>query len=335
MEFNGFNIEPQSGSAGTDMPISISIATVNEGLDKTVELNAVSGDKIDTLTLFHEGMREELISADGKVLKDINGVILAALKSIKKVNPILTNYLTVTALEDGFTTTFGNACEYCVDGDGQWKSLSANTTTPSINTGQTLSFRARLTPNTSNGIGAFSLKKKAKIQGDAKSMLFADDAPNHTSLSGYDYAFMGLFYNNHNLIEIGDDLLTATALSISCYRRMFQSCTGLVKTMSILPATNLAQYCYRDMFRGCSAMTDSPILPAKTLVAYCYSYMYYYCTALSKITALFTTLSPSTATQNWVTSVASTGTFVKASDATWNQTGASGTPSGWTIIKEG
>ena len=82
-------------------------------------------------------------------------------------------------------------------------------------------------------------------------------------------------------------------------------------------------------------MTDSPILPAKTLVAYCYSYMYYYCTALNKITALFTTLSPSTATQNWATSVASTGTFVKASDATWNQTGASGTPSGWTIIKEG
>jgi hypothetical protein len=165
-------------------------------------------------------------------------------------------------------------------------------------------------------------------------MLFGDDAKNNTSLAKHQYAFMGLFYNNPNLIEVADNVLTATTMSLSCYRRMFQSCTGMVRPPSILPAMELEQYCYRDMFRNCSAMVEAPILPATTLKGYCYSYMYYYCSALTKITALFPKLSPTTATNTWVTGVAKTGTFIQAADATWSTTGANGIPSGWTIIKE-
>lgn len=334
MEFNGFNIEPQSGSAGTDMPISISIAAVNEGIDKIVEINAVNGDKTDKLTLFHEGMREVFAPKGGFILK--GGGTFNVLKHVEHVNPILTDYLTIVALEDGFTASLSlNACEYCVDGDGVWKALPANTVTEAINAGQSVSFRGTIKPVSSNGIGTFSLKKKCKIQGDAKSMLFGGDAKNNTSLAKHQYAFMGLFYSNPNLIEVADNVLTADTMSLSCYRRMFQSCTGLIKPPSILPAMNLEQYCYRDMFRGCSAMTEAPILPATTLKGYCYSYMYYYCSALAKITALFPTLSPTTATNTWVTGVAKSGTFVKAANATWTTSGANGVPSGWTIIKEG
>lgn len=333
MEVNGFNINPQSGEAGAN-EISISIAAVNEGIDKTVEINAVNGDKTAKLTLKHEGMREVFAPKGGFVLK--GGGTFNVRKHVEYVNPILTDYLTVIALEDGFTASLSlNACEYCVDGDGVWKALPANAVTEAINTGQSVSFRGTLKPVSSNGIGTFSLKKKCKIQGDAKSMLFGDDAKINTSLAKHQYAFMGLFYNNPNLIEVADNVLTATIMSLSCYRRMFQSCTGMVRPPSILPAMELEQYCYRDMFRNCSAMVEAPILPAKVLKGYCYSYMYYYCTSLNKITALFTALSPTTATNTWVTSVAKTGTFIKAADATWNTTGANGVPNGWTVIKEG
>ena len=57
MEVNGFIISPQSGEAGANN-ISISVAAVNESLDKVVEVDAVCGDKQARLTLIHEGMRE-------------------------------------------------------------------------------------------------------------------------------------------------------------------------------------------------------------------------------------------------------------------------------------
>ena len=57
MDVNGFIINPQSGEAGANN-ISISIAAVNESIDKVVEIDAVCGDKEARLTLIHEGMRE-------------------------------------------------------------------------------------------------------------------------------------------------------------------------------------------------------------------------------------------------------------------------------------
>lgn len=64
MNFNGFEITPQSGDAGAN-DISISVAAVNEGLDKIVEVDAISGDKSARLTLIHEGKREKFVCADG------------------------------------------------------------------------------------------------------------------------------------------------------------------------------------------------------------------------------------------------------------------------------
>lgn len=68
MEINGFNIEPQNGRAGTDIPISIGIAAVNEGLDRSIEIDAICGNKASTLKIIHEGKREVFNVLEGPFL---------------------------------------------------------------------------------------------------------------------------------------------------------------------------------------------------------------------------------------------------------------------------
>ena len=124
--------------------------------------------------------------------------------------------------------------------------------------------------------------------------------------------------------------LPATTLTKGCYANMFNGCTSLVNAPE-LPATTLAQNCYYQMFDGCTSLTTAPELPATTLVGGCYNYMFYGCTNLNYIKAMFTTTPGNSYTYNWVDGVASTGTFVKNSAATWTTTGIHGIPNGWTI----
>jgi hypothetical protein len=89
------------------------------------------------------------------------------------------------------------------------------------------------------------------------------------------------------------------------------------------------------MFYGCTNLTTAPVLPATTLASNCYTNMFNGCTSLNYIKAMFTTTpsgsSPNYYTSNWVDGVASSGTFVKNSAATWTTTGTSGIPTGWTV----
>ena len=191
------------------------------------------------------------------------------------------NYLTIEALEDGLTASLStNACEYCVDGDGNWKSLAAGNATESINAGQTLSFRGNLTPSNSDGIGTFTISKKCNLKGNVMSMLFGDNAADNFSLSGKDYAFNKLFYNCKTIINANNLSLPATTLANNCYKQMFNNCTGLTTTPE-LPATTLETYCYIKMFRGCTSLTTAPALPATTLAISCYSNMFSGCTGLT------------------------------------------------------
>lgn len=82
MEINNINITPQSGSAGTDIPISISVTAINEGIDKVVEIDAVCGDKSDRLTIVHEGLREPFGLKDGGVFRLKNGGRFGVLKEV-------------------------------------------------------------------------------------------------------------------------------------------------------------------------------------------------------------------------------------------------------------
>jgi hypothetical protein len=62
--------------------------------------------------------------------------------------------------------------------------------------------------------------------------------------------------------------------------------------------------------------------------------MFQYCSNLKLIKALFTTEPSDTYTKDWVSGVASDGTFVKSTAATWNVTGTNGVPEGWTTTTE-
>lgn len=248
----------------------------------------------------------------------------------------INNYLTIEALEDGLTVKLSrNACEYCIDGDGVWLSLPVGTATQSINQGQTLSFRGNLAPNSSNGIGTFTISKTCNLSGNCMSMLFGDNAESNFSLRNKNYAFYKLFYNCTTIIEVSKDFLPATTLANFCYFLMFGSCSALTVAPD-LPATTLSstvvtEGCYREMFYGCKSLIKAPELPATNLAYYCYYYMFYGCSKLNYIKAMFTTILSSACTWYWVSGVASTGTFVKNKDATWDVTGANGIPEGWTV----
>jgi hypothetical protein len=242
------------------------------------------------------------------------------------------NYLTIEALENGLTASLStNACEYCVDGDGNWKSLAAGTATENINVGQTLSFRGNLTPTTL-GIGTFTISKKCNLTGNCMSMLFGDEAVDNYSLEGKDFAFCRLFNGCTSIVNVSSNFLPATTLAYSCYGQMFTSCTSLT-TAPELPATTLSNSCYNYMFRGCTSLTAAPELPATTLANSCYGSMFYGCSNLNYIKMLATDVSASKCFYEWVWGVAGTGTFVKHPNMNSLPTGGiSGIPYGWTVV---
>ena len=141
------------------------------------------------------------------------------------------------------------------------------------------------------------------------------------------YCFHKLFYGCGKLTK--GPALPSTTLKNYCYYQMFQNC-DLVEA-PVLPATTLAQRCYSNMFRANRNLTTAPDLPATTLVTQCYHYMFYGCTKLAYVKAMFTTTPSTSYTSNWLNNVASSGTFVKNTSASWTTTGVSAVPTGWTI----
>ena len=105
-----------------------------------------------------------------------------------------------------------------------------------------------------------------------------------------------------------------------------------MKAAPELPATTLASQCYDSMFSGCTSLTAAPALPATNLVWRCYYDMFSGCTNLSSVTMLATNIpADKKCLDNWLSGVASSGTFTKAADMTTLPEGTSGIPSGWTI----
>lgn len=177
-----------------------------------------------------------------------------------------------------------------------------------------------------------------------------------TSLSQYCYSYM--FAGCTNLVNAPK--LPATSIALRCYEYMFNDCTSLVNAPELpatkakpdcyirmfggctslvnapaLPATTLGSQCYHGMFEGCTSLVSAPELPATTLASYCYQYMFRGCSKLSYIKAMFTTAPSNSSngyTYRWVEGVSPTGTFVKNSVATWEDTfGTYAIPEGWTV----
>ena len=153
-----------------------------------------------------------------------------------------------------------------------------------------------------------------------------------------DNALKGLFMNadqlkNHPTRCI---LLPATTLANNCYENMFYGCTGLTVAPD-LPATELKTKCYKHMFYGCTNLTTAPDLLAPTLAEGCYFSMFEGCTSLNYVKCLATSVSAEDCLYKWLKGVSATGTFVKASGASWSEAdgdGSNGYPSGWRVTSE-
>lgn len=221
------------------------------------------------------------------------------------------NYLTIEALEDGLTVSLTeNNCEYCVNGDGNWSVLYANSQTPAINSGDIISFRGNLVVDIymQLGIGNISISRKCNLKGNCMSLVYGDNASNEYGFDNELYhsnIFQSLFGHNDTIIEVSSDFL---------------------------PATYLQSGCYMGMFAGCSSLVTSPTLSVANLYSYEYGMMYEACSNLRYIKMLAVSFTED-ALDWWVDGVSSYGTFVKHKDAVIPR-GKSGIPYNWTVISD-
>lgn len=150
-----------------------------------------------------------------------------------------------------------------------------------------------------------------------------------TTLKQSCYQYM--FRNCNNMTSV--PTLSVMNLAQDCCRQMFVDCTSLTTVpTNMLPATTLYKNCYVQMFQRCSSLIKAPDLPAATLTDSCYYQMFYGCTKLNNIKCLATDVSASSSISNWLNGVAASGTFYKASSMSSWPSGASGIPSGWTVV---
>ncbi len=129
-------------------------------------------------------------------------------------------------------------------------------------------------------------------------------------------------------------VLSATTLASNCYQSMFFGCTSLTAAPA-LPATTLVDFCYESMFYACTSLTTAPELPATKLEYCCYQSMFRDCTNLNRVTCLATDISAEYCTYQWLSGVASTGTFINSAGILGWSTGESGIPEGWTVVNYG
>lgn len=229
----------------------------------------------------------------------------------------------IEALEALTVSLSVNNIQYSIN-NNEWFDLPANTPTPTIQAGKRVYFKGTTIPMEKEGIGTFTITGKCNLGGLLCSLIFGDNISGDLP----EYAFYNLFREQANILSAGD-LILPDRVSYYCFYGMFYNCSSLAIAPK-LPATVLAGYCYGYMFRA-TALTKAPDLPALELVNNCYMNMFYNCASLSYIKAMFTTSPSLSYTKNWVTNVASNGTFVRNAAATWDLTGTSGIPSGWTV----
>ena len=189
--------------------------------------------------------------------------------------------------------------------------------------GDKIQFYGNGTSITGYGYSSYSANTATQISGgtadfyaygNMMSLLDETGFDTNTTLPAYtgqNYTFAFFFYGNTHLYSHSD------------------------KTLE-LPATTLREGCYYNMFYGCTNLTKAPVLPAATLVDKCYKEMFQGCSNLNYVKCLATNpgTSSQSYTKDWLSSVSSSGTFVKKSSVTTWSEGASGIPSGWTVNNE-
>ena len=298
------------------------------------------------------------IVIDDKKITDIN----ISNKNVQKIVDILTNkiifektkpvsneYFYIENTYDGsntisLKTTIGSGnitgshatqLQYSKDKE-TWETITLNgTNTISMLSGERVYFR--------NDSGSFNwynnrnlrdrfytqikCSNNHKVGGNINSLLDY----NNYNVAITPYCFYMLFYGNKYLTDANELIFSKTSLADYCYQYMFYNCTTLTSAPK-LPSITLADYCYQFMFRDCASLTTAPELPATTLADNCYGNMFQGCVSLNSITVYADDISALYCTTDWLSNVASSGTFRNLGSATY-PTGADGIPAGWTEVK--
>jgi len=227
-------------------------------------------------------------------------------------------YLTFESLQNNNVISW--IAEAIVGDDYTAKTISAST-----DNGETWTAYTSTTGGTT--IATLNVGDKVLIKGENR-------AYGYGSVNKFGSTGQFKAYGNVMSLLYGDNFVgqrTLTNENTYAFQSLFHGCSGLISAENlILPATTLANGCYISMFNRTS-ITIAPELPATTLVNNCYRWMFYGCSNLNYIKCLATDIYPNSDTFDWVEGVASTGTFVKNSAATWT-TGVNGIPDGWTVI---
>ena len=265
------------------------------------------------------------------------------------------DYLTFRILTDGkifwrANGSLAKTIEYSLN-NGSWTSITAATPTEiSVLTDDVIRFRGTnasyatsKTAYSGFGQGEAGTSGQAtydnnaaefNIEGNIMSLVWGDNFIDNFEFNGGTYNFCSIF-KKAKCISAENLILPAPTLTQYCYRAMFSWCTYL-ETPPALPATTLAKGVYWYLFEKC-AITTAPDLLAEHLVAECYGSMFTGCASLNFIKCMaIDGFSTTNCKQNWVTGVASSGTFVKDSGVTVNQwsRGNSGIPTSWLVYDD-
>lgn len=214
-----------------------------------------------------------------------------------------------------------------------WTSVTATTRTliTTLNTGDKIYIKGS---NASYGAtwgkyNYFASDREFNVYGNIMSLIHGDNFIGNNTLSGQ-CNFYFMFYNSK--VVDASNLILPNACQAHTYSNMFNGCTSLIN-VPLMQQTTTAYQSNVGMFNGCSSLLDGPILLASSIDAYSYQSMFNGCTLLRSITVYAENLgSYGHAFDNWLLNVSPTGTFTKKSTMTLFPEGASGIPSGWTVV---
>ena len=253
-------------------------------------------------------------------------------------------YLTIESLEDNNTISWGNTnmdtktISWSTD-KTTWNNVTSiqndTVTIATINTGDKLYLKG-----SNNNYGAtwgkynnFKSIGQFNVYGNTMSLLYGDNFIDKTTFPYGSAEFYFLFYDS-KIVDASNMILPVTNVNGKsvCYSHMFENCTYLIAA-PVLPATTLGYQCYNAMFKGCTSLTIAPVLPATHIESYSYGEMFNGCTSLNYVEVYAEDLGTWDAGfDNWLRNVSPTGTFKKSANMTLFPSGASGIPSGWTVI---
>lgn len=228
---------------------------------------------------------------------------------------------TTMEIMTGGTIQFGKAVanapdavlDYSLDSGSTWTTITSSTSpyVIQVQAGDVLMFRG----DNPHGLGDY-------IGGNSGS---------NNTFSG-STAYFKVYGNIMSLISrTGFEEMTVAPSDRGVFSWLFMD-TNVVEAKNLVLPAAAGDICFNRMFANCVLITESPVIPEQAAAGIStYFAMFSGCTSLNKVTALMTNLGTN-GTSSWMDGVAQTGTFIKNPNMNSWSSGASGIPTGWTIV---